>query len=56
MRDPFRRGVWRQDQVDVDRDGGRRGNDGRLRPREDSLGGGCERVPLDPHKFFSGRI
>jgi hypothetical protein len=56
MRDPFWSGVWRQDQIDVNGDCGRCGNDGRLRPREDSLRGGCERVPLDPHKFFFGGI
>ena len=56
MGDPFRRGVRRQDQIDVNRDGGRCGNDGRLRPCEDGLGGGRKGVPLDPHEFFSGGI
>jgi hypothetical protein len=56
VRDSFGRGVWRQDQIDVNRDGGRCGNDGRLRPCEDSLGGGGKGGPLDPHEFFSGGI
>jgi hypothetical protein len=46
----------RQDQIDVNRDHGRCGNDGRLLPREDSLGGGGKGVTLDPHQFFSSGI
>ena len=56
MRDPFRRGVRRQDQVDVNRDGRRCGNDRRRRLREQGLGPGGEHIPLDPHEFLPGGI
>ena len=56
MRDPFRRGVRRQDQIDVNRDRCRCGNDGRRCLREEGLGRGREVAPFDPHEFLSGGI
>ena len=56
VRDPFRGGVRRQDQIDVNRDGGRRGNDWCCCLREEGLGRGRKGGPFDPQEFFSGGI
>ena len=52
VRHPLRRRAWRQDQIDVDRNGGRRGNDGRGRLCEERLGGGGKGGPVDPKEFL----
>src|SRR5207248_4749341 len=54
--EPFRRGVRRKDQVDLNRHGGRRRNDGRLRVREEGLGHGRKGGALEPLELVSGRI
>jgi hypothetical protein len=56
MPDPVGRGARRQDQIDVHRDGGGSGNDGRLRLSEERLCRCGKRRPLDPHEFLPGAI
>ena len=56
MREPFRRGARRQDQVDLDRHGGRCRKHGRLRVREERLGHRRKCGALDPLQLFSGGI
>ena len=56
MRDPFRNGVRRHDQIDVNRDGCRCGNNGRLCLREEGLRRGREGIPFDAHEFLPGGI
>ena len=56
VRAPFRRGVRRQHQIDVNRDGRRCGNDGRLCLCEEGQGRGRKGTPFDPPEFVSGGI
>lgn len=56
MREPFRSGVGRQNQIDLDRHGGRCRNFGGLGVCEERLGHHRKRGALDPHKLLSGGI
>ena len=56
VREPFRRGARRQDQVDLDRHRGRCRNLGRLGVREEGLGHRRKGRALDPLELFSGGI
>jgi hypothetical protein len=53
-RDPFRDSVRQHDQIDVNRDGCRWGNNGRRCLREEGLGRGRKGIAFDPHEFLPG--
>src|SRR5215471_18722491 len=52
VRESFRRGVRRQNEIDINGNRCRGGNDSRLRVGEGGLSGGCEDGPLDLREFL----